>query len=233
MLSLTTLYRAVVMVAVVTIVYQGWKHFGPSTEQVKSIAVQAVELAGRAWNETRPAAPAGPNLAIDPRVSAAEPAVPAPALTAEPTPPAKLPPSVGVPPLANAPARGMPNAPTNPLADPRIAAPPLSPAPAADAEQKTQEITPVTGTTAGEGEGDRLQTLYSELEQLGAHDPQLKPWGNSGQLYRFRCSASLADTPELSRHFESVAAEPVVAVREVVAAVDAWRTAQRRSNRPR
>ncbi len=225
--SLTTLYRAVVMAAVVTIVYQGWTHFGPSTEQVKSIATQAVELAGRAWNETRSAAGHRTNTVIDPRGAAAQFAVPTPALTAEPKLPPNMPPATGAPPLVSSPPGPTPNTPVQGAADPRIAAPPLPAAPVVVPKNTNRDITPVA--ESAKGEDARLQTLFSRLEQLGAHDPQLKPWGSSGQLYRFRCSAALVDSPELSRHFESVAAEPVAAVQEVVTAVDAWRTAQRRS----
>lgn len=209
--SLTTLYRAVVMVAVSTMVYQGWKHFGPSTEQVKSIGVQAVELMGRAWKEVRPPA-TGQNLALDPRGNPLQPAAPAaaPSLMDQPS----------LPPHA---ASGVANN-NHHVADSQMAAPPLAPAPVAKAEQQNSEITPIPGPG---GKDERLKPLYSRLEQLGAHDAQLKPWGTSGQFFRFRCSASLADSPELSRHFESVATEPAAAVQEVVAAIDAWRTAQR------
>jgi hypothetical protein len=74
-------------------------------------------------------------------------------------------------------------------------------------------------------ESERMPTLLARLERLGATDPQLAAWG-SGKLYRFCCRAALAETSQYTRHFESVAAEPLVAVEQVVAKVEAWRVAQ-------
>ncbi len=65
------------------------------------------------------------------------------------------------------------------------------------------------------------------LEQLGAADTHLSPWGSEGQLFRFSCRAPLANAPTMTQHFESVAAEPSLAVEQVVAKVEAWRVAQR------
>jgi hypothetical protein len=73
---------------------------------------------------------------------------------------------------------------------------------------------------------DRLPQLYSRLESLGVSNPQLAPWGSSGQMYRFCCRAALVETPALARHFEAVAPEPVLAVEQVVAKVEAWRAIQ-------
>ena len=67
----------------------------------------------------------------------------------------------------------------------------------------------------------------SRLEQLGGADPKVAPWGSSGHLFRCCCQAPLANSPAVTQHFESVAAEPALAVEQVVAKVEAWRTAQR------
>jgi hypothetical protein len=71
-----------------------------------------------------------------------------------------------------------------------------------------------------------MPTLLARLERLGAVDSQLAPWGSGGKLYRFCCRAVLADSRQHTRHFESVAAEPLAAVEQVVAKVEAWRVAQ-------
>jgi hypothetical protein len=71
-----------------------------------------------------------------------------------------------------------------------------------------------------------MPTLLARLERLGAIEPQLAAWGSGGKLYRFCCRAALAETPQYTRHFESVAAEPLTAVEQVVAKVEAWRVAQ-------
>jgi hypothetical protein len=75
-------------------------------------------------------------------------------------------------------------------------------------------------------EENRTQLLMSRLAELGAVEPRLAKWGSSGQLYRFSCRVSLDKAPKATRHFESVAAEPVAAVEDVIASVGAWRTAE-------
>ena len=47
--SLTTIFRAVVMLAVGAIVFKGWQLYGPSAEKVKSVAARAVDMAQAAW----------------------------------------------------------------------------------------------------------------------------------------------------------------------------------------
>ena len=99
----------------------------------------------------------------------------------------------------------------------------VRPAPAASAPiTPLAETAPATGTN-----DDRVKTLMSRLEQLGGADPKLAPWGSSGHLFRCCCQAPLANSPAVMQHFESVAAEPALAVEQVVAKVEAWRTAQR------
>jgi hypothetical protein len=71
-----------------------------------------------------------------------------------------------------------------------------------------------------------IPALLARLERLGAVDSQLATWGSGGKLYRFCCRAALADSPKHTRHFESVAAEPLTAVEQVVTKVEAWRLAQ-------
>jgi hypothetical protein len=70
----------------------------------------------------------------------------------------------------------------------------------------------------------------NHLAELGAVDPQLGTWGSSGQMYRFCCRVALNEAPQVTRHFESIAAEPLAAVEAVVTKVEAWRTAQEGGN---
>src|SRR3954447_24945835 len=51
--SLTTIYRAGVMLAVGAIAYKGWQLYGPPAEKVKSIAASAVDMAQNAWKNFR------------------------------------------------------------------------------------------------------------------------------------------------------------------------------------
>jgi hypothetical protein len=96
------------------------------------------------------------------------------------------------------------------------------------AEKAPDASPPAAPSTLADGPAqDRVPALLSHLEKLGAAEPKLAAWGDSGHLYRFSCRAALADSPSLTRHFESVAEEPAAAVEQVVAKVEAWRTAQR------
>jgi hypothetical protein len=74
-----------------------------------------------------------------------------------------------------------------------------------------------------------LTMLLTRLKELGGIEPALEPWGASGNLYRFCCRAALADNPQITRHFEAVAAEQRVAVENVVAKVQSWRAERERS----
>lgn len=209
--STTTIYRVVVMIAVGAIVVKGWKLYGPTTEQVKATAVNVVEIAESTWK--------GQSATGDGQSSSTKAGVAPPyanktqqALTADPARPAAATltqsdasPRAGV----------LPNA-TLPSSPALITPPPVAQAPSTQA--------PAPGSAPA---GDRVPVLLSQLEKLGAAETKLAPWGDSGHLYRFSCRAALADSPSLTRHFESVAEEPAAAVEQVVAKVEAWRVAQR------
>jgi hypothetical protein len=75
-----------------------------------------------------------------------------------------------------------------------------------------------------------MPLLMNRLAELGAEEPHLTKWGSSGQLYRFCCRASVDTAPTITRHFEAVAAEPLAAVENVIAKVEAWRTAGKGGN---
>jgi hypothetical protein len=101
------------------------------------------------------------------------------------------------------------------------AAPAIFAPAAANGSAVTMSVEPPAATPV---DIDRLPDLMNRLEQLGGIDPQLVAWGNSGQMYRFCCQATLSDVPNVKRHFESVSAEPLAAVEEVVAKLEQWRT---------
>ncbi len=73
---------------------------------------------------------------------------------------------------------------------------------------------------------DGVASLLAKLHEIGAADAQVGPWGASGQFYRCCCQAKLAESSPMARHFEAVAEEPIAAVEQVVAKVEAWRTQQ-------
>ncbi len=207
--SFQTIYRATVMLAVGAIVIKGWQLYGPSADQVKSAAVSAMDMAETAWKnwqkpgnapppaDARGAAPSFPN---------ASPQAPA-------MPPVTLAPSAPL--LSPAPAE---NATANASSAP---AAPMT-ANQVPATQPMEQVTRDPATIA-----ERVPALLSRLEQLGAADPKVSPWGSSGRLYRCSCGAALANSPAFTQHFEAVATEPALAVEQVVAKVQAWQTAQR------
>jgi hypothetical protein len=211
-MSFTTIYRIVVMIAVGAIVFKGWQLYGPTTEQVKSAAVTTIEIAESALKrETAASEKSGTEKAsLAPAFTSntqqswlADPARPAAATLTQSAPSA----SSAV--LATGPV---------PASPALITLPPV--------EQSASAPAPAAAPAASKPE-DRVPVLLSQLEKMGAAESKLAPWGDSGHLYRFSCRAALADSPSLSRHFESVAEEPAAAVEQVVAKVEAWRTAQR------
>lgn len=206
--SFTTLFRAIVMLAVGAGVFKGWQLYGPSTEQVKKVAVSAIEMAQTAWNNYQSKDKAAPQMAE--QQAAAPPfsqATLAPAAEGPMTAPALSTQSLS---------------PSSPLE--------MAPIGSAAAPSGQQSITPLAGSAppAGTNE-DRIHTLLSKLEQLGGSEPTVAAWGSGGHLFRCSCQAPLANAPAVKQHFESVAAEPALAVEQVVAKVEAWRTAQRDS----
>jgi hypothetical protein len=115
-----------------------------------------------------------------------------------------------------------------PVAAPLVPAPLVSaplvalPVENAAADPISGQSIPVTSAAA-----DPLQALLAQLEQLGVVEQQLVPWGAERQLVRFTCRATWGESPSFTQHFESVAAEPLTAVQEVLAEVSAWRLAKR------
>jgi hypothetical protein len=191
------------MLAVGAIAFKGWQMYGPPAEQVKSVAGRALDMAQAAWkNIQTPDKPANPTT--EPRGAA--------------------------PPFAQA---LQPPASNVAITPPALSTQTLTPGPQAVAIPSTLDpatqvpITPLTETTPTAGtKDDRVQALLSRLQQLGGADPKVAPWGSGGHLFRCCCQAPLGNSPAVMQHFESIAAEPAVAVEEVLAKVEAWRTAQ-------
>lgn len=67
------------------------------------------------------------------------------------------------------------------------------------------------------------QQTATALQQLGAVEYALEKWGDSGELYRFRCLAAVQGTGAYQRHFQAVDSDGGRAVEQVVEQVRAWR----------
>ena len=200
--TMTTVYRAMVMIAAGAIVVMGWRHYGPSTEQVKTFAVAAMDKARAALTESQSPATTPPAPLADPRTMA-------PPLVAGPSP--VVPDST-------------PFAPTAPQLVP-------SPNTGVNPPSETGDANLATHEPSADEARDGVALLLAKLQEIGAADAQVGPWGASGQFYRCCCQAKLAESSPMARHFEAVANEPIAAVEQVVAKVEAWRSQQRNSLR--
>jgi hypothetical protein len=214
MSSLQTFFRTVVMLATLGIVAKLWFLYGPSVGEMKSIGTRVVELSEQAvndyWKSTSntSASPADSQTALQPA-----PFVP----PSSPMQPMPLPPVTSTAPgpvqLVNGTSPGG-----------SVIAPPLCTgfivdgAPPAGAKLEPMD-TP--------GRDNRLVNDVKQLAELGVHDQQLKPWGNSGGLYRCTCDAPWPAAPNYSRHFEAVATTAEAAVEQVTSQVAAWQNLQR------
>jgi hypothetical protein len=202
--TFTTIYRAIVMVAAGVIVVKGWQLYGPTAEQGRAFGMRALEIAKDALSGAEPsAAEEHDGLPPDPRLAAVSNAPPtAPAAMIDPAPP---------------------------LATPAVVAPAGEPAsatlmPMVPNQPEAAEPAPLSG--AGTSAGDDLSALLVRLEQMGIVETELSQWGGSGRMYRFHCRAPLGNSAAFVQHFEAVAAEPRVAVEQVVAKVEAWQAAR-------
>jgi hypothetical protein len=205
------------MVAAGIIIVKGWQTWGPSGDQLRSIARRAMEVA-QAWNRPQPPTEAA-HESIDP--NAVAPAFPQSTADTAPS-------LAGTPGLGSLPEHAAPNVTPD---GPAVAASQLSSQPAST---EFPAALPSSNAPASPTvEVDRMSTLMSRLEELGGIDPDLVAWGTSGKLYRFRCRARWGESPMHTRHFESVATEPLVAVEDVLAKVQAWRAAERGGSRLR
>ena len=70
---------------------------------------------------------------------------------------------------------------------------------------------------------DQLTRVRQRLLQLGATYCRLETWGSRQQLFRFYCRVAIADSPRYTRYFEATDVQPLVAMDEVLAEVEAWR----------
>lgn len=196
MSMMTTVYRAVVMIATGVIVVKGWQLYGPTGAQVKTFATSALEKAQAAWHDQMASAPATP------------PVAPQTVILPNDAPPAQ-PTTLPAAPLAT----------EAPQLAPLVNAGP-------DTLYGMNGATVFTPAPLSGAQNQDIAALLTRLQQIGGADAQVSPWGSGGDLYRCCCRAKLEDTSMMVRHFEAVAAEPTAAVEQVVAKVEAWRTEQ-------
>jgi len=210
MQSMTTFLRAVVMLLALAIGWMGWKIYGPTSQQLRTIASRAVEIAEEALEHD---AKQG-DSALDPRLA---PMVHVPRQESRTVKPA----ADVIPAAAELlPAKHL-VAPARFEADASVTASPVRPLPEVGLRGNDSI------SQFPQKSDDAAQRLIERLEASGVLDPQLEPWGSSGELYRFSCRVPWGGAASFTRHFESVAHEPTAAVEAVTEKVDAWRLAMR------
>lgn len=218
MTSFQTFFRAVVMLATLGIVAKAWHLYGPSVDELGTIAQRAVQVADDLWAEYEQRGTAATSDVHDPRLGA-------PGIASAPRPPAAVPQQPVL--IAAAETRGPDFAQqavaVSPIAPSSTPAALSSPPSSISPPQAIVEPAPVGPVPR---QDDRLQAAAARLAQLGARDQELQPWGNDGRWYRFSCSATWVDAPNYSRHFEAVSADPAQAVEQVEAEIEAWRRTQ-------
>lgn len=199
--SFTTMFRATVMVAAGAGAFKGWQAYGPPTEKVKSVAMRAVDMAQAAWKNYQNPAHENQPSADPPSVAPLAQAAGDMTITAPPLAAQTLTPSTPI----DSPAIGSTSTMT-----PIASQPPAAPS-----------------TTIPSSDDERVRTLLARLEQLGGSSSTVAAWGSSGHLFRCCCQAPVTESAAVKQHFEAVAAEPALAVEQVVAKIEASRLAQR------
>ena len=77
----------------------------------------------------------------------------------------------------------------------------------------------------------QAEPMLKQLRGMGAAEYSLEKWGNSGQMFRFRCAMPLVQDAEATQQFEAVAGNPLVSIQQVVGEVSSWQLARREQRR--
>lgn len=73
---------------------------------------------------------------------------------------------------------------------------------------------------------DALSRLQGELRRRGVTYSLLESWGEDANEYRFHCKVAVAGNTRYYRNFESVSADPLSAMRQVLSQIEAWQSGQ-------
>lgn len=79
--------------------------------------------------------------------------------------------------------------------------------------------------------GDQFEAIPKRLQELGAEYLKLESVAEEDLQYRFRCTVPLPGSETYGRQFHATAADPVEAMRHVLAQVESWQAA--RDNLPK
>jgi hypothetical protein len=201
MQTLKSIYRIVVMGTTLAIIVMGWRLYGPTAAQSKTMALQGIE-----WVQS----------ALRPNDASNGDAAVSSTANLQPVAPANTPAAASqtsVPPLLFS---------AEPNVFPRQTENSLAVAASSDEINPAGHVASTDAPLGGEGDM-QIKTMLSRLVELNVNEPTVVPWGANGEFYRCSCRATWANSPQLGRHFESVAAEPAKAIEQVVAQVSRWR----------
>jgi hypothetical protein len=162
-----------------------------------------------------------PSPVVQTGYDAPVPAAPLPSVT--PLPPAG--PGGLVPPYSP-PSHAAPAPGSDPFGPPAAGPRPLVPVTPSDPypTELRQPLVPAAPAVAAPPENGEQFTRYQEwLRQQGATYFLLETWGGQQQLYRFYCKMAVGGNPNCTRHFEATNADPLRAMAEVVAQIEAGR----------
>lgn len=71
--------------------------------------------------------------------------------------------------------------------------------------------------------GEPFASRFARLQELGAQYYLLETWGSQPGQFRFHAKLALTPNSAYTRQFEATAADPLVAVEQVLREVEAWR----------
>lgn len=217
MQTVTTLLRAVVMILAVAIAWKGWQKYGPSNEQLRTIALRAIEIAQEAIDSES----GGATPAPDPRLAPAPPASEPPALFAAAPPAVK--PVIQVGGEVTPGERYVEPAPFFPDQEARDIGEGVMRLPEVARTDEPLRMAPAPG---GAVAPDEVETAIAALESIGAGQVQLEPWGSDGNLYRCSCRVPWGESAAFTQHFEAIAPQALEAVQNLAEKLSAWRVAR-------
>jgi len=214
MSSFRTFFRVVVMLAALGLVAKAWYHYGLTLGELQAIGSRGVEVASELWEKYWQSPGTSSALAVDDQRQSTIATPPAPFVP--PTGPVE---PMRLPATTTAPGDALPVQLAAGSTAQTAAAEMLPPSPAA---LPGGILSAATLSTSDPPPADPLQAMVERLNQLGARDQQLTPWGSRGELVRFTCSVPWGGSATFTRQFEAVATTPLAAVEQVTAEIEAW-----------
>lgn len=91
-----------------------------------------------------------------------------------------------------------------------------------DANRTEPSVVTNAGSPPSSAEGGSFVRIQNRLRDLGAVYYKLESWGSQQQLFRFQCEMAVGSGPGLTRHFEAVDNDPLMAMHKALVEAEAW-----------